>query len=170
MFCILLPSCIFFPFSRPSSSVSEEQSGSCYSHSDPTVTTVARHVSILHWRRTRQGVNTTVLGERERWRKQKRGRQVKWWRAERRTRKTEREVERNKEHVWPESDTSRCRREATNKWRHEKELMELDSSCEMRKKTGSDMLRRSPHFSWVQMFTSILTHLRWLIGCNFLLY
>lgn len=54
------------PFSRSSLSVSQQRSGSCYSHGKLPVTTTVRHVSILHWRRTRQRVNTTVLRERYR--------------------------------------------------------------------------------------------------------
>lgn len=65
VFCMLLLCCFFLP-SSSRLSVSKQRSGSCYSHSSPALTAAARHVSILHWRRTRRGVNTTVQRERQR--------------------------------------------------------------------------------------------------------
>lgn len=65
VFRTLLLCCFFLP-SSSCLSVSKQRSGSCYSHSSSALTAAARHVSILHWRRTRRGVNTTVQRERQR--------------------------------------------------------------------------------------------------------
>lgn len=94
------------PFSRSSLSVSQQRSGSCYSHGKLPVTTMVRHVSILHWRRTRQRVNTTVLRERYRRRGGTRKRKIQ---TDKKKRLGEgRKKERYK--VWEEEDKKKGRK------------------------------------------------------------
>lgn len=123
VFCMLLLCCL----SRSSLSVSQQRSGSCYSHSSSVLTATARHVSILRWRRTRRRVNTTVL--RERWRtgggrtRRRRDRRIMEFVRKTIDRKKgegcECECEQNLR------QKAQREREAINKFKHEKGGMEL---------------------------------------------
>lgn len=146
------------PFSRSSLSVSQQRSGSCYSHGKLPVTTTVRHVSILHWRRTRQRVNTTVLRERYRRRGGTRKRKIQtdkkrdWERGGRKSatkcerRKTKRKAGRRRRRVnvtriWARVETSG----QIEAWERSDGVgADTELSCGMRRKTGSDMLQRSP--------------------------
>lgn len=179
------------PFSRSSLSVSQQRSGSCYSHGKLPVTTTVRHVSILHWRRTRQRVNTTVLRERYRRRGGTRKRKIQTDKKEtgrgaeeralqsvRGGRQKERPEEGEEGWMWPEFEPEW---KPVDKSKREKEVME--SVLTQNYPVGWGGRRgvtccSNRLLSWVQMFASthklILTLLSRLIGSalttnNFLL-